>query len=242
MKTKVISLFILAVTFLASPAFAIDQVKLNNGQTVEGTVLNDIPNRYVDIRLINGDTKRFEKSEVASVERDVPSRKDRDQFGNQSLGFVALNAGGYYNLDNPANNNVLFDYGVKAGFVTGASGDTKIGFALSYDRNSRSFNAFGVGATTVYNDLNLQMLFMRLANSGFYFGPNVGLAIFSTSYDSGAPGYSNSNFEVGASAGYEAYLTDSFSIGPDVRYEHVFGDSPTKLNALKFTLQGTIHL
>jgi hypothetical protein len=236
MKTTLLSLCAFVLCLVSLPAFAIDQVKLTNGQVVEGTVLNDMTNLYVDIRLVNGDTRRIPHSEVASVDRDVPSRKDRDVLGNQSLGFVSLNLGGFYNLDTPPNNKVLFDYGVKAGAVTGQIGDSKLAFAVSYDRASSD----DFGFSSAYNDINLEMLFMRIGNSGFYIGPNVGLAIRTVSED-GVDGASTSftDFEAGGSVGYEVFLSDGFSIGPDVRYEHIFGDS--KLNCLKFTLAGTIH-
>jgi hypothetical protein len=237
MKNALLSIALLFAGFLTTPAFAIDQVTLNNGQVVEGTVLNDIPNRYVDIRLINGDTKRFQKTEVASVDRDVPSRKDRDQFGNQSRGFVSVNLGGFYGLNNgSSNNNVLFDYGAKFGVITGQLGESKLAFTLGYDRASTSVGS----TTTAYNDLNLQMLLMRIGNSGFYFGPNIGLSIISFSTDILGTSFSSSttNFEAGAGAGYEVYFSDGFSIGPDVRYEYVFGN---KISELKFTLAGAIH-
>ena len=232
-----ISLIALFAGFIASPAFAIDQVKLTNGQVVQGTVLNDVPNRYVDIRLVNGDTKRFEHTEVASVDRDVPSRQDRDALGNQSTGFVSVLAGGAYGLNSSVNHNVLFDYGIKAGVISGDIGGSKVGFALSYDRFSQSYIS---GITGTLNDLNLQMLLMRVGNSGFYFGPNIGLAISTISYDNfPALNGSTSKFEAGAGFGYEFFLSDGFSIGPDVRYEHIFTD--TANNIMKFTLAGNFH-
>ena len=93
MKTTLLTLLAVLAGFVASPAFAIDQVTLTNGQVVEGTVLNDVMNQFVDIRLVNGDTKRFPHNQVSSVDRDVPSRKDRDQYGNQSLAFGAVKFG-----------------------------------------------------------------------------------------------------------------------------------------------------
>jgi hypothetical protein len=235
MKTTALQITLLALFtgLIANPAFAIDQVKLTNGQVVQGTVLNDVPNRYVDIRLVGGDTKRFEHTEVASVDRDVPSRLDRDALGNQSVGFVSVLAGGAYGLESSANNSVLFDYGIKVGVISGDFGGSKVGFALSYDRFSQTFG----DVTASLNDLNLQMLLMRVGNSGFYFGPNIGLAIATASL--GAYSASASKFEAGAGFGYEFFASDSFSIGPDVRYEHIFTDSAS--NAIRFALAGNFH-
>jgi hypothetical protein len=239
-----VSVLAVLAGFFALPALAIDQVRLTNGQVVEGTVLNDMTNLYVDIRLVNGDTKRIPHSEVASVDRDVPSRKDRDVLGNQSLGFFGVNLGGFYNTDNPPGSSVLFDYGVRVGFITGQVGDTKFGFGLSFDRASSSQSIEDETIHTHYNDINLQMLFMRIANSGFYFGPNVGLSIVSGTDDIGgvsdaADLITQTRLEAGAEMGYEAYLSDSFAIGPDVRYDHIFGSD--YINVLKFTMGGTLH-
>jgi hypothetical protein len=236
-----ISLLALFAGFMASPAFAIDQVKLTNGQVVEGTVLNDVMNRYVDIRLVNGDTKRFEHSEVASVDRDVPSRRDADLLGNQSRGFVSVLAGGAYQLESSQNHNVLFDYGVKVGVLSGDMGGTKMAFALSYDRFSQSVDTTLLGhVTSAINDINVQLLFMRIANSGFYFGPNLGIAINTVSFGN-LPSANDTatKFEAGAGFGYEFFMTDGFSIGPDVRFEHVFTDAA--FNTLKFAIAANFH-
>jgi hypothetical protein len=246
MKTFVFSFFALAFIMAASPAFAIDQVTLTNGQVVQGTVLNDVPNLYVDIRLINGDTKRFQHSEVSSVDRDVPSRKDNEQFGNQSTAFVSVNLGGYYSLASVPDHNVLFDYGIKVGVITGQLGDSKIAFDLNFDRTSQSVDlGGGVTETAAYNDLNLEMLFMRMGNSGFYIGPNIGMAILTDSADDGAGNsvsVSKTYLEVGVGLGYDAYLSDTFSIGPNFRYEHVFsGSAGNDGNVIKFAVSGSYH-
>lgn len=231
-------LFVALLSFTSLSAFAIDQVTLTNGQVVQGKVLNDVPNRYVDLELLNGNTKRFERSEVSSVDRDVPNRsKDREMYGNQSSGFASVLLGGYSNLASSTSNSnkVLFDYGVKIGMTTSQmESGARLGFALSFDRVSQS----ALGLTAAYNDLNVQMLWMRISNSGLYLGPNVGLAITSLS-DSFGNGISQSDFEAGFGIGYEAFLSDNFSIGPDVRYEHIF--SSGSANVIKYTLAGTLH-
>ena len=91
------------------------------------------------------------------------------------------------------------------------------------------------------NDLNLQFLLMRVATTGFYIGPNVGVAIFTGSIDNSSLSVdSTTRFEAGAQTGYEVFLSDGFSVGPDVRWEHIFG-SQTLQNQLKFTLQLAAH-
>lgn len=238
MKNLPSLILITLFSFTSLSAFAIDQLTLTNGQIVQGKVLNDVPNRYVDIELLNGNTKRFERSEVTSVDRDVPNRsKDREMYGNQSNGFASVLLGGYDNLASNYNNpnKVLFDYGVKLGMTTSQmDSGGRLGFALSFDRVSQSSGSL----TAAYNDLNVQMLMMRIANGGLYLGPNVGLAITSLS-DSSGNSITQTDFEAGFGIGYEAYLSDSFSIGPDVRYEHIFSTFPA--NVIKFALAGSLH-
>ena len=232
-----ISLIALFAGFLATPAFAIDQVTTNSGQVYQGTVLNDVTNLYVDIRLVGGETKRIQHSDVKSVDRDVPSNTDMNMMGNQSHAFVSLLLGGFDRLDSaPAgsSNSVLFDYGVKAGVISNDMGSMKLGFALSFDRVSQTVDIY----TSSVNDINVQMLFMRVGTTGFYFGPNIGLAINTLS--DGTTSTSDSRFEAGAGFGYEFFMTDGFSIGPDVRYEHVFVPS-IAYNTLKFDLAFNLH-
>src|SRR4051794_11019874 len=82
----------------AASSYAIDQVTLTTGELYEGKVLADVPNRHVDIQLVNGEKRRFPRSQVASVERDVPSNKDREMYGNDRRIFVGPEAGGLVSL------------------------------------------------------------------------------------------------------------------------------------------------
>jgi hypothetical protein len=228
---------------MVSPAFAIDQVILNDGRVIEGTVLNDVPNRHVDIRLGSGRTERFPKSEVARVERDVPSERDRSLLGNESKGWFSLLLGGHIDpTQNMTTTGTMMDFmfGAKIG-INGASLDFgRLAFALSYDYVSRAQGGSFVAVNQDFHDLNVQALLTRLGGSGFYLGPNVGLAMFSGSVGFGGSGVNNFNsyFEFGAGVGYEIFVSPRFAIGPDLRFEHV---STIQRNALKFAVQGSFQ-
>jgi len=239
---KPFGLILVGLGFFLQPAFAIDQVILQDGRTIEGTVLNDVPNRHVDIRLSNGRTQRFQKSEVALVERDVPSSNDRSMLGNQSKAWISILAGGYTSLTNSTSgaNSIFFDFGAKIGFNAANLDFGWFACALSYDYVSQSSSTTIFTATQNYHDLNAQLLLTRVGGSGFYVGPNAGIAIFSVGATGLGVGASTSTsyIEAGAQAGYDLFLSPSFSIGPDVRYEHIF---TIEGNVLKFALQAGLH-
>lgn len=168
--------------------------------------------------------------------------------------FVGGNLGGALETEGPGN-KLLLNYGVKVGVLAGNLGETQIGVSLSYDRASQKLSIpttsnTGLGAsvnstesaTAIYNDLNLAFLFSRVANSGFYGGPNIGLAVLAASYDNAfSPGQSFTNFELGAEMGYEYFLSDRFSMGPDLRYEHVFQSNHGE-NLIKATFAGNFYI
>ena len=229
-------------------AFAIDQVTLTNGQIFEGTVLNDVPNRHVDLRMINGKTKRFQRGEIAGVERDVPSTSDRSLRGNQSGMSFSGFGGGYANL-NSTTNQVVFDMGVKAAINASNLDFAWLTFGLSYDYISNLTPGAMAGAGTSMHDLNAQVLFTRIGNSGFYGGAIGGLVITSLGSLYATPGVSTSTtrFQIGADAGYDFFVSDSFSLGPEVRFEHLLpssttGVSTTDSNFVKFFLTLSYHL
>jgi hypothetical protein len=223
-------------------AFAIDQVLLTNGRLVEGTVLNDVPNRHVDIRLSNGRTERFQKSEVARVERDVPSSNDRSMLGNESKGWASLLLGGHVNPSMNAGAGMMMDFmfGAKVGINAASLDFARLAFALSYDYTSSSAAAGFVTLSQDFHDLNVQALLTRIGGSGFYAGPNIGLAMFTGAAGFGGAGFSNMNsyFEFGFGAGYEIFVSQGFAIGPDLRYEEI---TTIQRSALKFGLQGSFQ-
>jgi hypothetical protein len=235
---------------LAQPlsAFAIDQVTLTNGQMFEGTVLNDVPNRHVDLRLINGKTKRFQRGEIAGVDRDVPSTSDRSLRGNQSGMSFSGFGGGYANL-NSTTTQVVFDMGVKAAINASNLDFAWLTFGLSYDYISNLTPGAIAGAGNSMHDLNGQVLFTRIGNSGFYGGMIGGLVITSQGSLFGTPGGSTSTtqFQIGADAGYDFFISDSFSLGPEARFEHLLPSSTTVAsntdsNFVKFFLNLSYHL
>ncbi|MBU6155157.1 MAG: hypothetical protein KGP28_12710 [Bdellovibrionales bacterium] len=223
-------------------AYAIDQVILNDGRVVEGTVLNDVPNRHVDIRLSNGRTERYSKNDVAAVERDVPSGKDGSMKGSESKGWVSLLLGGHINASQGMNNGMMMDlmFGAKVGINAAHLDFARLAFALSYDYVSAPANAGFISINRDFHDINVQALLTRLGGSGFYAGPNVGLAMFSANSGFGGGGFSNmtSHFEFGFGAGYEFFVSPGFAIGPDFRYEDI---ATIQRSAFKFALQGSFQ-
>jgi hypothetical protein len=238
----IFTLGLTGVQFWMGQAFAIDQVILTNGRVVEGTVLNDVPNRYVDIRLSTGRTERFQRTEVASVERDVPSSNDRSMKGAESKGWISLLLGGHFNPTQNLGGGTTMDFmfGAKAGFHATNLDFGRLSFALSYDYVSASAAAGFISLNQDFHDLNVQVLMTRLGGSGFYLGPNIGLAMFASSAGFGGAGVSNmsSYFEFGVGAGYEIFVSPSFAIGPELRYESI---STVQRDAIKFALQGGFH-
>ena len=163
---------------------------------------------------------------------------------NDSRFFVSADLGIFTRADNSLpNNNVLFDYGAKLGFSALDLGFSKLGFAVTYDRNRRSAD-IGV-SSSAYVDLNnidLQVLFLNIAGTGIYAGPIAGVLIATdglelSAQDLGlASGVSGSQtsvyFTAGLAAGFDVAILDCLSVGPEVRYEHIFGD--VKGNDLRF--------
>lgn len=222
MKTLILrvtaSLFIFCC---GATSFAIDQVVLKNGEILEGKVLSEVPNRHVDFQLINGQKKRYPLSEVASVDRDVPSNRDGDMMGVDRRIFLAPMAGliiGGGEMD------MGFAYGVKLGVNTSNLGGAFFAPAISYRLHSGSLHI-----------IDVQFLFRRIGQSGFYAGPEAGLILASQSQ-----GISDNGtfFSLGANLGYEIQLSDSFAIGPDLNINYI---PKTSLPQLSFMLAATFQ-
>ena len=220
------SLFILCT----ASSFAMDQVVLSSGEIVEGKVLSDVPNRHVDIQLINGQKRRYARDQVASVERDVPSNRDSDMMGVNRRIFFAPMAGLILNIDNGLSE---FGFGAKFGVNTGNLGEATFAPALSYRMLSSSSGT----ASGSLHLIDTQFLFKRLASSGFYLGPQAGLIVISGT--NGTYSATGAVFSVGADLGYEIQLSDSFSIGPDFNFNHIFAGAGA--NLISSMLAGTFH-
>jgi hypothetical protein len=230
MKT-ITSLISFSVLLLCSvSSFAMDQVILSSGEIVEGKVLSDVPNRHVDIQLINGQKRRYTRDQVASVERDVPSNRDGDMMGVNRRIFFAPMAGLILNMDSGLSE---FGFGAKFGVNTANLGGATFAPALSY---RVLFSSSGTTSGSLHF-IDTQFLFKRLGSSGFYVGPQAGLLVLSGS--NGTYSATGSFFSVGANLGYDIQLSDSFSIGPDLNYNHAFTGAGA--NLLSFMLAGTFH-
>ena len=253
--TQKFALFTLTALALSSSALAIDQVTLNNGQVIEGKVLNDVPNRYVDIELVNGTKQRFQKTEVSSVERDVPSSKDASLNGNDTTVYVGALGGLSISQSTFSGSPSYsqFNYGARFGVNAMQIGDLgKLAVGLAFDRFSISTNLSPV--TAAYTSILAQVLLRKIANTGFYIGPELGLSILTQS-DGVNPSVSGNSFEIGGLVGYDFYLTPSFSFGPEIHFD---GYASTTLStttlgvptsstvasstAFKFLLGATLHL
>lgn len=221
-----VRLFVLMalIALFGGDAFAIDVVKLTDGQALEGTVLTDIPNRYLDIRLINGQTRRVQKSEVESVERDLPSETaDRAVLGNESRGFGSVLIGGA-SIMSSGNQNMNFNFGLKFGWNLTKMDFAWLSLGLGYDyvSNMNANNQFLLNNFQIPDhDIHFDALLTRVGQSGFYFGPSAGFAIFQNSMNSMMGNAMQSSLSFGALAGYHVSLSKTLVLGPDVRFEYI---------------------
>lgn len=218
---KLFAALILMSTALSSSAFAIDQVILKNGQIIEGKVLSEVANRHVDIQLINGNKRRYQQSDVASVERDVPSNSNSRMSGSTSEIYLGAQLGMLLSLETAVAgvSNSAFTWGARGGINVAQLGDfSKFAVGLSFGHVEKT-----IGTTTIAgNSLLAQLLFRKVGNSGFYFGPEFGLDFISGS-DSTSPNVrvTGTPFMFGVDLGYDYYLSDGFSIGPDFHYQNI---------------------
>ena len=182
----------------------------------------------------NGSKKRYQQTDVASVERDVPSNIDSRMSGSTSEVFFGVNLGGYTNLA-LTSSPIKFNWGGRFGVNAAQLGDfSKLAFALSYNNTTNSATSGTNSASATVSELGAQMIFRKVGNTGFYFGPEIGLAILSLTVNSNSA--STSEFEYGVVTGYDYYLSNGFSMGPQVQLTHFTGNTP-----LKFSLDGTFH-
>lgn len=199
--------------FFNISAFALDQVILKNGDILEGKVLSEVPNRHVDIQLVNGTKKRINITSVQSVERDLPGNDSNVMSGSDSLLFFGANTGGIL-FTSGTNNDIYFNWGGRIGFNLVQMGDfAKWALAISYQRSS----LLSAGSASAgVSELMLQPLFRKVGNSGFYFGPELGLNFIFASVSS----YSDSvsYFNYGVLLGHEFFVNDAFSIGPEFHF------------------------
>ena len=253
MKTFIQELAYLSLSFIAlsSSAFAVDQVTLSNGQVLEGKVLNDVPNRYVDIELLNGNKQRIQKTNVASVERDVPSSKDSSMSGVDSTIYFGVLGGLSIYSESGSPSYSQFAYGARFGVNATQLGDFgKLAFGLSFDRYTLAGSSIPSYVSASVTTIAAQLLVRKIANSGFYFGPEAGLAIMTSSgtFNGFSASESNNAFNIGAVIGYDFYLNQNFSVGPEIHYDHIssFTDSTGGQNpsasAYKFFLNLTYSL
>lgn len=217
---------VLVALLIQTQAFAIDQVTLTSGEIIQGTVLNDVPHQHVDIQLVNGTKRRIPRDQVTDVERDVPSNLDSKKMGSTSGGYFGLLVGLEDNLS--TSKKALFSLGGRAGANVSQMGDfSALAFGLEYNF------ANDAGYTT--HDILLQMLFRKVSNSGFYFGPEAGIAIASVlSINATA-------FEVGGLAGYDFFVSDGFSLGAEAKYDYQFKSDFISMSRIKFLLSSTFH-
>ncbi len=221
---------------LTRDAFAIDQVILSNGTIVEGKVLSDVPNRHVDIEMINGTKKRFQKTEVASIERDVPSNKDSNLLGNTSRMY----AGGLFGLAlvNDDSLKTAFNFGARFGVNFSQMGDfAKLAAGISIDHYKIT------DYRTTNTNLLAQLLLRKINNGGLYFGPEFGLSFAKTEIEVGAVTLSSSKttFAAGAVIGYDYYATPTVSFGPEIHFQHRFDSALSGNDNFRFLISGTVH-
>ncbi len=141
-------------------------------------------------------------------------------------GFVSIFAGGFSALSG-TDNNPLFSYGLRAGMNLDQTGFSKFALDLTFNRESESVNISGLQSWQATNELLFQGLFREAWKTGFYFGPELGIAIMNVTQNIPNDQLSGSSvvFEFGGLAGYEFFVGKSFSFGPEVQLVHVWGSS-----------------
>ena len=248
--TRNLALSFLALVTLSTSAFAMDQITLSNGQTIECKVLNDVPNMYVDIELPNVTKQRYQHRDVSSVDRDVPSNtRESSTYGNESIGYIGGLVG--FSLYNSNGSSFTqLDYGARVGFnVTQMGNFGKLALGVHFDRfsvNSDTSNTLNVSVP--YTVILGQIAFRKIANSGFYFGGEAGLGLVSLQQTlNGVTSSTTANIFVGGGfTGYEIFLTPSFSIGPEVHFDAMSGPTYNNVtyastNVFKFLGNVSVH-
>jgi hypothetical protein len=252
--TQKFAILTLSLFVFGSSAFAVDQVVLTNGSILEGKVLNDVPNRYVDIELLNGTKQRVQRTEVANVERDVPSTKDDSMMGVESRMYLGVLGG--LSVAKDASSTAIsttsfsqFDYGARFGVNAMQLGNFgKLAFGLSFDRFAEGTDPNIITTTTnTFMTIAAQILFRKVANSGFYFGAEAGLGIISQNSLLTNTTASYNVFTGGGLLGYDFYVTPTFSFGPEIHYDN-FGAANSNgfavtdsTNIFKFLLNLTLN-
>jgi len=219
----------LIVSFLSlsNDAFAIDQIILKSGAVVEGKILNEEPNLHVDIELTNGTRKRYEESEIQSVERDVPSNKDSQMTGNSSIAYIGGQLGLGMNIVGATTTSVAtttnaFTWGFRGGVNVAQLGDfAKFALGISYTNTTYNPTLSATVSsinTLVDNQIMAQILFRKIGGSGFYIGPELGAEIITNTVLGIA--YNGTVFSFGGDMGYDLYLSQNISLGPDIRFDY----------------------
>ncbi len=248
---KAYAAILFSILSLNSNAFAIDQVILKSGAIIEGKILSEVPNRHVDIQLVNGTKKRIQQTQVSSVERDVPSDVDQKMTGNESGFYFGPQLGLRITMDSASSGSTttFFTWGARAGFNTAQLGDfAKFAVGLSFLHAEENIST----VTASENQVFAQFLFRKVGNTGFYFGPELGLDLLRISTTASTTTASGTAFGFGVDLGYDYYLNDGFSIGTDFRFNHINSATITSStggsistdssNFLKIMLTGTFHL
>ena len=201
---------------------------------VQGKVLSEAANRHVDIELTNGTRKRFQKNEFTSIDRDVPSTKDREMVGIDSRMYLGAMGGLTIWSASSLDAKSQFGYGLRFGAnMTQLGNFSKFAAGLFLDHYSLAASN-GIPAQNNTSVL-AQFNFRKIANTGFYFGPELGLEIISATT-------SATVFAAGVNAGFEYLVNDSFSFGPDLHFDS-HGSSSASASAIetKVFLSGTFH-
>jgi len=256
LHTRCAALFTVLL-ILSSNAFAIDQVILKSGAVVEGKILSEEPNMHVDIELVNGIRKRYEQSEIQNVQRDVPSNNDSHMNGNTSEVYIGAQLGMLMGLDPvlvPGTPTSFFAWGARAGVNVAQMSDfAKLALGLSYTNSTQTTTVGVLSTTKSDNTVVAQLLFRKVADTGFYFGGEVGMDFQSVTTTGSVTTLNTSPLTFGADVGYDYFFSSGFSMGPDLRYDYVAASTYTlngaasalsqlASNNLKILLTATIHL
>ena len=149
------------------------------------------------------------------VESSAPSFSLTGYLGLGDMGGMHPNGGTTAYVDSFG----ALDYGLRLSKdVWGLGAFGKMAIGVSFDRMGGT--TYTGGTSLFVNTLTLQFIFREIGGSGFYFGPEFGMGLFTdspSSFDTTSSGSSDSGLADGALVGYEFRLSDRFLLGPEMR-------------------------
>jgi hypothetical protein len=226
MKFK-ITLLMAFVTLFSNLAFAVDHVTLTDGKVLDGQVLTEVPDQYVDFQLTNGEKYRIPHERISKIDRDgavstqatqaTPTPSSPSASLSSNDGFIYIGALGGVSMNTTLSKSIAPSFGARVGINLISLGVAKIAIGAEYLYTSDSSSYYG-GGSLVTNEILGQILVRRLAGTGLYVGGEGGGSSSTQNYSAALVGLpSVSSGEVGGVIGYEFALSSSFDLGIELK-------------------------